>query len=1612
MTTTIDSKVVQMAFDNDKFEKNVGTSLDSVDKLKKSLNFEGVGKSFSQITDSAGKVNLSSISDGVETIANKFSTMGIIAITTLVNIVNSAYQTGAKIVKALTVDPISTGLNEYETKLNSVQTILANTQREGTTLKVVTDALNQLNEYSDKTIYNFQQMTKNVGTFTAAGVKLDASVAAIKGIANLAAISGSNAEQASTAMYQLSQALSSGTVKLMDWNSVVNAGMGGQVFQDAIKETARLHGVAIDQMIEEEGSFRETLQKGWFTSEILTETLAKFTGDLNADQLKTMGYTEEQIASIIKMGQTANDAATKVKTFTQLFDTLKEAAQSGWAQTWEILIGDFEEAKSFLTDLNNWFGGILGAMADARNNLLQGWKDLGGRTKLLESVKNILNAVVSLINPIKEGFRDIFPPTTVKQLLDLTEGFRKFTEKLILSSENSDRIKRIFKGLFALLDIGRLTISAFVKGLFGLSGGLSKPIDNLVDFLANMGDFIVKMRDGLKSSDAFNKTVQKIGEFIKPVIGFIKEVFTSISNGIDGLKNIKLDGVSTFFDNLRTRFEPLTKVFNLAQKFIELIGKALQKIGPIFLKLGGIISDGASSFIDKIMEALDNFDPNQVFDIINGGLLAGILLAIRKFVNKGSDAFSGIKDVLDTVKGSLEAWQNSLKADTLLKIAGALGILTISVVALSMIDSKRLTSALTAMSVMFAELGLSLNAFQKISNNINVADMGKLSVGLLSVSSAILIMSFAVSKLGKMNTEELIKGLLAITGIIFSFKLSAEQLKDSSSKMIVGSAALIVFSVAIRSMTVAVKKLGEIDTESLAKGLIGIGVLLTEISLFLKATDLSGIGALKSVGILILAGSIMVLTTAVEKLSKIDDKAIGKGLLAIAAIFTELAAFISLTGGASGLIIVSAGVGVLSASMLVMSKVLETMGNMSWDEIARGLTNLAGALTIIGAAAYLIPPTLIITAGGMVVMAAALVILGNAMVKMGGMSWDEIGRGLTVLASSLLILTVALTAMSGTVVGSAALLIAAGALAILAPALKTMGSISMKEIGLGLLSLAGTFVVLGVAASVLTPVIPSLLSLGAALLLIGIGATGIGAGLLAFSAGLAALAVSGTAGAAALVIVLTSIIGLIPMIIKQLGIALLALVNVLVAGAPTLLKGIVTLIGILIDGIVELLPKLTDGLLTILNSLLSGLAKNTPKFVKAGYEIVISLLKGLKKNVKTITKLSITIIKEFIKGISDRLDDIVDSGYDLITAFIDAMADSAEDHIPDIMKSVRNLGLSIVKGVIKGITDSIKDGKKAIVDLAAQMIAAFKDIFGIRSPSTVMFSIATDVVLGFINGIIAKVKDVINTVKNMIDSIMTTITQRLSDFYKRGVEVVTNIKNGIINSVQLVITAINSLIAQIMLKIGEKYTQFYNAGKNFVDGLKNGIADYIWKAVAIAQNLAQEVIDAIRDWFNSHSESKVTHQIGNDLVLGLTNGIQESSKKAISMTKNLAREIVYSFSDVASDIAKAVESDLTISPSIRPVIDMTDFNIGNKKIDQALSGKFISLDSTLSKIPNIKTTKETNADSIGNTSKETPNSKIEFIQNNYSPKELSRLELYRQTRNLLILSKGVPINDQ
>lgn len=406
MSTEVDRKVVELSFDNSKFEKNIKKSQQSLNQFKSDLDFKDSAKSISVLTSAIESITLKPLENSVATVRESFNLLYRTVDNVMDRIANKIVDTGKKYAEMFTVAPITAGFEEYETQMGAIQTILANTSSKGSTLDDVNKSLNELNKYADLTIYNFTEMTRNIGTFTAAGIDLETSTRAIQGIANLAAVSGSTSQQASTAMYQLSQALAAGALKLQDWNSVVNAGMGGEVFQNALKDTAKTYGIAVDEIIEKAGSFRESLKEGWITSEILTETLSKFTTSgvneylakvtgtslqtveamrknalassdvteqyhkMAAELAKSGKISEDQAYQLLNMSTTAENAATKVKTFTQLIDTLTEAVGSGWTMTWQLIVGDFEEAKGFFTDISDMLSGVINDASDARNAIV------------------------------------------------------------------------------------------------------------------------------------------------------------------------------------------------------------------------------------------------------------------------------------------------------------------------------------------------------------------------------------------------------------------------------------------------------------------------------------------------------------------------------------------------------------------------------------------------------------------------------------------------------------------------------------------------------------------------------------------------------------------------------------------------------------------------------------------------------------------------------------------------------------------------------------------------------------------------------------------------------------------------------------------------------------------------------------------------------------------------------------------------------------------------------------------------------------------------------------------------------------------------------------------
>lgn len=1039
MSATIDNRVVEMRFDNGQFEKNVATSMSTLDKLKQKLNLNGAAKGLDEINSAAKNVNLSGIGSAAETVSAKFSALQVVGVTALVKIANAAMNAGTRIVKALTIDPIFSGFQEYETQIGSIQTILANTRKEGTNVKTVNKALDELNTYADKTIYNFTEMTRNIGTFTAAGVKLDTSVSAIKGIANLAAMSGSTSAQASSAMYQLSQALAAGKVSLMDWNSVVNAGMGGQVFQDALIRTSENLKTGAKEAINTAGSFRESLTKsGWLTTEVLTETLKQFSGAYTEADLISQGYTKKQAKEIMDLSKTAESAATEVKTFTQLWDTLKEAAQSGWGQTWRMIIGDFDEAKKMFTGLSDTFGNLINSSADARNKVVKEWKDLGGRTALLDGFKNIFEGISSIVKPIGEAFRNIFPPITGKQLLSFTEGFRDLTEKLKISDETADKLKRTFSGLFSVIDIVKKVASTVANALLDLAGseGISGLGDLVLDVAARIGDFFTNLNKNFNTdslSSMLSSVTSGISNLISTVVGKLPG-FVDILSSIGGVVS---DVAGKIWDALSKVFTWITDNVSAGDIFAGLAG------GGIFMaakKLSGIF--------EKIRDVIDGF-----------------------FGDKGGSKLSDLKEkfgsVLDSVGESLNAFTNSVRIGSLIGIAVAVGILAAALKTISEIDGQDVAKSLFAIGTMMGMLGLVFRSITKSLGKFGSKGVVKSAVALAIIAGALNILADAMVKMSGLSFGELVKGLIGVGGglaiLAFGLKIIGKTKVPISTSL-----AILALAESCKILADAFAKFGDMSWEEIGHGLVGMGGALAElVGTVSILSKVGGFGSLAgSVGLLIAVQALDEIADALKNFGSMSWDEIGRGLAGMGGALGEVAGITGALGKIAGFssIFASGAIFITIQGLAKLADAFKSFGGMSWNEIGRGLVGMGGALaevgTITGALGKLAGFSGLLGAGSLLITIQGLADLADAFKSFGGMSWDEIGRGLVGMGGALTevaVISGTLGTLAGlpSLLGSGSLLIAIQGLGDLADAFKKFGEMNWDEIGRGLTAMGG-----------------------------------------------------------------------------------------------------------------------------------------------------------------------------------------------------------------------------------------------------------------------------------------------------------------------------------------------------------------------------------------------------------------------------------------------------------------------------------------------------------------------------------------------------------------------------
>ena len=1339
MSKEVDERIVSMEFDNKNFENNVKTSMSTLDKLKQALRFKNADSGFKSIDNASKKFNFNPMGSAIDAINVKFSNLQVVATTALANITNSVVNAGRNMVNQFAIQPITSGFQEYETQIGSIQTILSNTRWENTSLEQVNSALDELNDYADKTIYNFTEMTKNIGTFTAAGVGLEQSTAAIKGIANLAAVSGSTSQQASSAMYQLSQALAAGRVSLMDWQSVVTAGMGGKVFQDALIRTSELLGTGANQAIETYGSFRESLTKGqWLTTEVLTETLKQISGAYSKEELMAQGYTEAQADEIMALAEDAEDAATKVRTFTQLIGTTLEQLGSGWTSTWEILFGDFNEATELFTNISNVIGAAVQQSADARNSLLQGWKDSGGRAALIEGLTNAFNALLSVITPIKEAFSEIFPPVTVETLVNLTNQFKEFTAGLILDETAANNLKETFKGVFSVVKTVGTILSSVMSGIFSFVKGAAGGFDNLLNFGASLGGFLTNISNAITQTNAFGTVLNVIGDALGKAFSSITE-FSSA--GLD----------------------KFTSMFSGVISFLSSLGNAI--VGAL------------SNITSGIGDILGTADFGSLVDVFNSTMLSGLIISAKNwfesltgtvkessygFMDMIKDTFGNVSEsvtgTLNAVRGSLETWQTNIKTDILLKIAAAVAILVASITVLASIDPERLTDALGAITVLFGELIGSMTLFTKLNTNMEqLTGIGT----MIAMAAAISILAGSVKKLADLNPEQIQNGVLAIAGLATVMTVVSKAL-STGGDIAKGAIQLVLMAAAIRLMATAVDDLGYLSTDVLIKGISAIGALMLEMAGFSRLVKSSGMIS-AAISITVMSGALVILEGTVENFGTMPLTTIGQGLLSVGAAMAELAVFARLLPKAGTMLSASVGILAISLAMNAMVPIIERLSAISLEGMASAVIGLAGSLgsltlflkplmsidiAKLGTLSWALPSIVgmlntvadamtklggmgaVNVAGALASMTVAFGLImqmtkqldkmeigdlaavaiampivtdslnrvADAINKLSGLSPENAVSAVVAFAGAMGSLALGIKAVEGKATAAVTLTLLSAALIVLASAIMLISSAGVVGVAVSLVALAGTLTIVGVATKILKPLIPSmfkfagsLVALGGSLAVLGAGSFVLGVGLISMLTGLAgALMTLSSLDPAKAATGLAILAGTFTTLYVAAKLLRPMLPSILSLSASIISLGLSCMavslgITVLIAGLTALGSvgkENAEMMVETLKSLVIGIAEAIP-------EIITSLMESFK----TILLGALGVLTEIAPELADSLFKVLMATMESSLEYLPQMADFLIDFLIQMLNTVTSrLGelIPAISGLVGGIITEIQ----------------------------------------------------------------------------------------------------------------------------------------------------------------------------------------------------------------------------------------------------------------------------------------------------------------------------------
>lgn len=1533
MSKNIDERVVQMQFDNAQFLDGVKGTLSGLSSLQNGLSNLGNTTAFDDISVAANNTDFSGFYSGLESVQRQFSALEVMAFSVINNITNRITNMGMSLAKSVSVDQIGAGWGKYTQKTASVQTLVNAT---GKSLNEINGYLNKLMWYSDETSYGFTDMTAALATMTSSGGDIDKLIPMIEGVANATAYAGKGAAEFSRIMqFSINQAYSSGAMQVQDWKTIESATVNSKQLMQALIDA----GVELKKIKKGEitlSNFRSSLKDKWLDKSVMEKGFGQFAKVTEEIYKGVQNGTFENYADgLAKIGNTYGEVASRAaassqeaKTFTEAIDATKDAVSSGWMQTFELIFGNYEEAKKLWTDLANAMWEVFASGGEERNEELQTWKDIGGREIALKGIYKILSNIDKIITAVKEGFASIFPNTLANTMLKISFGLEAIGDATEPSLNQLSRLKRVVEGVASVLSFfKKLTVSTFK--------GFAKGIQPILTSLSGLGDSLLYLfnRIGIKLTDlnkqfthdkGFTNWKNTVVNTLTPVATFIAKIIDKISEGVMYIYN-HMDSLQPIFDAVRNTVESFFGTFNnfknLATNniFTTIIDGIANSVSKAKEVLGRIIDELKQMFTNLVNSMYNPFKTNDFSDVksilVPGGILAGLIFGVKKmlssFTIKGS-FIDTIKNVINTLSDSLDKLTNTAKPDILINIAKSIGILAVSLLLMASIDQDKLGPAMVAMSAMLAELYLFLDKINGKFNAKSIGIINAVGIGMIQMAAAILIMSLAIRAMGSLDEGKMAGGVLAIGALLFMLQKVAKSMSNKKAeKLTKGLGGLIAFAIAIRVLASAVEKLGSLDVETLGNGLLGVVALIGALLAFTKFGNIDKVGFGTGMGLLLLSSGVVVLAAATKMIAQLSWEEIAKGLVGVGAILVSLGLFTKLLDNKK---LVSSGLGltILSAGVAILAHVVKTLGALDAANIVNGLGALGIILAEVAVALWALPKDVASKGAGLILVAAAVNVLAVAVHSLAKLKADDLTKGLIGLGVSLASVVIALRLMKGTKGAAASLIVTSVAINILALAVKSLGEMPIDKLIIGVGALAGVFALLGLAGTVLAPLSPILLTLAGAFALIGVGALAFGLGLTSISVGLFALAaaISGTVGG-------------------------------ILAGLGLLLKGLVKLV---IDILAEIanalltsVPGLVAGITVVGMAILQAIALLVPQVIETAITVFTAFLKGIADNIYQVTSLALQIIVEFVNALTVYMPILVQAGVELIIAFINGIANAIANNAGPLWDAIGNLfssllifileGLQeIVQGIeVFGLGDKMSSGIQSVIDSlktnmtenpelkSAGMLAGTSTASGVEASGEQM-STSTANLMSHFSG---KIQELYPQDKlagqGAADKVIDGIDSKQSAANQAGIDLS-----------QYGINGVDSML-----------DSFVTAGSNSGQGLVSGAASQWQSMYDTGVSLADALHLGYTTADNQHSPSKEMAKYGKFSVLGLVNSINGNIGLVQSAGSSMAGSLHETIQEAVSKIADtSISTD--INPVITPVLDLSNVESGARQLSGML----------------------------------------------------------------------------